>query len=427
MGVPYSNKDMVSSVIAMTADRIAYDNARKDFEKGIISKDNLQDFTYIAHHYVPKAKTKVLETLDSGKASSGTGSVLETKHLLTESAGAEINAMVSALNGVPVRPATGGDPVRNPNVLPMGRNMYSVNAEATPAKDAWNAGVTLAENTVKNYLSSHGEYPRKVSYTFWAGEFISSEGATIAQALRMLGVEPIWDEQGRVMDLKLTPSEELGRPRINIMVQVSGQLRDIAGSRLKMLTDAVKLAAEADDDKYPNYVAEGSLRQEKELVEKGESPKRARGLANMRIFGPVNSGYGSGMLAYTENSGEWDNSQELVDGYLNNMCAMYGDDDNWGQMDKNLLNAAITDTDLIVQPRQSNTWGPISLNHVYEFTGSLSLAATAQNGKSPDAVMADYRNPYLPRIQKTKEAVAVESRATILNPQFIAERMKGDH
>lgn len=280
MGVPYSNKDMVSSVIAMTADRIAYDNARKDFEKGIISKDNLQDFTYIAHHYVPKAKTKVLETLNSGKASSVTGSVLETKHLLTESAGAEINAMVSALNGVPVRPAPGGDPVRNPNVLPMGRNMYNVNAEATPGKDAWNTGVTLAENTVKNYLSSHGEYPRKVSYTFWAGEFISSEGASIAHALRMLGVEPIWDEQGRVMDLKLTPSEELGRPRINIMVQVSGQLRDIAGSRLKMLTDAVKLGQKRMTTNIPTMWRKVRFARKRNSWKKGSRPNAPE---NLRI------------------------------------------------------------------------------------------------------------------------------------------------
>ena len=83
-------------------------------------------------------------------------------------------------------PAPGGDPVLNPNVLPMGRNMYSINAEATPGPKAWNDGVALAEQTLKNYFEKHGEYPKKVSYTFWAGEFISSQGATVAQAMRML-------------------------------------------------------------------------------------------------------------------------------------------------------------------------------------------------------------------------------------------------
>lgn len=427
MGEPYSPTDMITTVLAITADELAYKRAKKDFERGLISKESLQDFTYISHHYLPDAKRYLSQVL-SGKVQNpqdGGEIALEVRRLLTESAGAELDAMVNALSGIPVRPAPGGDPVLNRNVLPMGRNMYSINAETTPGPQAWDKGVALAEETLSNYREKHGEYPKKVSYTFWAGEFISSQGATIAQALRMLGVEPIRDDQGRVMDLKLTPSKELGRPRINILVQVSGQLRDIASSRLKMITDAVRLASEAQDDLYPNYVADGSIEQEKRLIDKGESPQRARELSKMRVFGPVNSGYSTGMLRYTESSGEWEERSELADGYLNNMCAMYGDDENWGAINRNVLEAGISGTDVIVQPRQSNTWGPISLDHVYEFTGALSLAAKNINGKEPDAVMADYRNSYLPKLQDTKEAIAVETRATILNPDFIKERMKG--
>ncbi|MDE7345496.1 MAG: cobaltochelatase subunit CobN, partial [Muribaculaceae bacterium] len=427
MGEPYSSEDMTTSVLAITADRLAYGRAKKDFEKGKISKESLQDFTFISHHYLPEARKHLSQVLAGNiPESRNDDDALEVRRLLKASAGAEIDAMVNALNGIPVRPAPGGDPVLNSNVLPMGRNMYSINAEATPGPQAWEKGTALAEQTLSDYLKKHGEYPKKVSYTFWAGEFISSQGATVAQALRMLGVEPIRDEQGRVMDLRLIPSEELGRPRINILVQVSGQLRDIASSRLKMITDAVKLASDAKDDLYPNYVADGSIEQEKALIDKGESPKRARELSRMRVFGPVNSGYSTGMLRYTENSGEWDDRSELADGYLNNMCAMYGDDENWGTINKNALESGISGTDIIVQPRQSNTWGPISLDHVYEFTGALSLAAKILGGKEPDAVMADYRNSYIPRLQDTKEAIAVETRATILNPDFIKERMKGD-
>ena len=121
------------------------------------------------------------------------------------------------------------------------------------------------------------------------------------------------------------------------------------------------------------------------------------------------------MLSYTEHSGEWDQTQDLVDGYLQNMCALYGDTAHWGTMDPSLFAAALQQTDVIVQPRQSNTWGPISLDHVYEFTGTLSLAATQLNGKEPEAIMADYRNVHLPRLQETKEAIALETRATLLN------------
>ena len=177
--------------------------------------------------------------------------------------------------------------------------MYSVNAETTPNPRAWEDGKRLAEATLKQYTGKHGEYPRKVSYTFWAGEFITTEGATLAQVFWMLGVEPVRDGQGRVVDLRLVPSEELGRPRINVVVQVSGQLRDIAGSRLKLLTDAVR-------------VASGTVLQEKLLVEKGTSPKRAREMSVMRVFGPVNSGYSTGIMGYTEHSGSWEDEKEIA-------------------------------------------------------------------------------------------------------------------
>ena len=428
MGRPYSAGDMETTVLAIAADGLAYDRAKRDCEKGRIGKKDLLEHSFIAHHYLPKAREDIRRALCQGVATDeeGISSALRYRNLLQCSAGAEMDAMIGLLSGVPVRPAPGGDPVVNPNVLPMGRNMYSINVESTPDAEAWRKGVGLAEKTLEDYRRIHGEYPRKVAYTFWAGEFITSGGATVAQALRMLGVEPVRDSQGRVVDLKLTPSGELGRPRIDVMVQVSGQLRDIAGARLKMVTDAVALAAGAEDDEYPNYVAEGTRRQEKTLVDKGESPRRAKQLATMRVFGPLNSGYSTGMLAYTEKSGEWESADELADGYLNNMSAMYGDNDNWGTADKNALESALGGSDVIVQPRQSNTWGPISLDHVYEFTGSMSLAAEKTGGKRPDAVMADYRNPYVPRIQATKVAVAVETRATILNREFIRQRMKGD-
>ena len=304
--------------------------------------------------------------------------------------------------------------------------MYSINAEATPNPQAWEDGKRLAEETLQQYLAQHGSYPHKVSYTFWAGEFIATEGATLAQAFWMLGVEPMRDRQGRVVDLRLVPGEELGRPRINVLVQVSGQLRDIAGSRLRLLTDAVKLAAEAPEEGgWPNYVASGTQAQEKTLLEKGLSPARARELSTMRVFGPLNSGYSTGMLGFIESSGSWDDEKEIADGFLNNMGAAYGDDANWAAFEPGLLSAALQETDVVIQPRQSNTWGPMSLDHVYEFTGGLSLAVRQVTGKEPAAFFADYRNRYNRRLQGALEAVAVETRATILNPVFIQERMKG--
>lgn len=347
------------------------------------------------------------------------------KQLLTVSTQAEINNMVRALNGGTIAPAPGGDPILNDNVLPTGRNMFSINPDNTPDPQAWEDGKRLAEQTIAKYRQEHGEYPRKVSYTFWAGEFIATGGATIAQALWMLGVEPERDSQGRIGALRLVPAKDLGRPRINVMIQISGQLRDIADSRLKLITEAIQMASAAEKEDS-NYVREGTLAQEKELIEKGIAPQRARELSTLRVFGPVNNGYSTGMMNYIERSGSWSDKSELVDGYLNNMCAAYGDEAHWGMAQRELFAAALQETDVTIQPRQSNTWGPISLDHVYEFTGGLSMAVKALTGKEPDALMADYRNRQNRRIQGVKEAIDIEVRTTLLNPNFVRERMKGD-
>ena len=347
------------------------------------------------------------------------------RQLLLASTQAEMDNMVRALSGGTVAPAPGGDPVMNDNVLPTGRNMFSINPDNTPDPQAWEDGRRLAEQTLDAYRRKHdGQWPRKVSYTFWAGEFIASGGATIAQALWMLGVEPVRDSQGRIGQLRLVPAAVLGRPRINVVVQVSGQLRDIADSRLKLITEAIQMASAAEGDS--NFVHEGTLAQERELIERGVSPQQARELATLRVFGPVNNGYSTGMMNFIERSEKWQSADELTDQYLNNMCAAYGDERHWGMMQKELFAAALQQTDVLVQPRQSNTWGPLSLDHVYEFTGGLSMVVRRLTGREPDALMADYRNPRRRRMQGLKEAIDIEARTTILNPNFIRERMKGD-
>ena len=136
----------------------------------------------------------------------------------------------------------------------------------------------------------------------------------------MLGVEPERDSQGRIGQLRLVPAAALGRPRINVVVQVSGQLRDIADSRLKLITEAIRMASAAEGDS--NFVSEGTLAQEKELIERGVSPQQARELATLRVFGPVNNGYSTGMMNFIERSEKWTSTDELTDQYLNNMCVV---------------------------------------------------------------------------------------------------------
>ena len=348
------------------------------------------------------------------------------KNALLTSPEEELASLMNALKGGYTTPTPGGDPIANPNTLPTGRNMYAINAEATPTESAWEKGIALAKQTIDTYKQRHNDsIPRKVSYTLWSSEFIETRGATIAQVLYMLGVEPVRDAFGRVSDLKLIPSAELGRPRIDVVVQTSGQLRDLAASRLFLINRAVEMAAGAKDDKYENQVATSVIEAERVLTEKGLSPKDAREISTFRIFGGINGMYGTGIQEMVESGDRWENESELATTYLNNMGAYYGSEKNWEVFQKFAFEAALTRTDVVVQPRQSNTWGALSLDHVYEFMGGMNLAVRNVTGKDPDAYLSDYRNRNNMKMQELKEAVGVESRTTILNPVYIKEKMKG--
>ena len=338
----------------------------------------------------------------------------------------EMSSLMNALNGGFTAPSPGGDLIVNPNTLPTGRNLFSINVENTPSEDAWEKAKELCDNTIKMYRERHkGEYPRKVSYTLWSSEFIETEGATIAQILYMLGVEPVRDAFGRVTDLRLIPSKQLGRPRIDVVVQTSGQLRDLAASRLFLINKAIEMAANAKGDKYDNLVKAGVTESERVLVEKGMSPKEAREVSMYRVFGGVNGNYGTGIQEMVTAGDRWDKESQIAEVYMNNMGAYYGDEKNWETFRKAAFEAALTRTDVVVQPRQSNTWGALSLDHVYEFMGGMNLAVRNVTGKDPDAYLADYRNHSNMRMQEVKEAIGIESRTTIFNPAYIKEKMKG--
>ena len=347
------------------------------------------------------------------------------RRALEQSPEAELSSLVNALNGGYTAPSPGGDPIANPNTLPTGRNLYAVNAEATPSERAWERGRELADETIRMYRERHHDsLPRKVSYTLWSGEFIETEGATLAQVFYMLGVEPVRDVFGRVSDLRLIPSEELGRPRIDVVVQTSGQLRDLAASRLFLISRAVEMAAAAKDDRYENFVTRGVVDAEQALIDKGLSPREAREISTRRVFGGVNGNYGTGITGMVQSGDRWENSSEIAAVYLQNMGAYYGSEQAWEQVQQYALEAALTNTDAVVQPRQSNTWGALSLDHVYEFMGGMNLAVRNVTGREPDAYLSDYRNRNRVRMQELKEAIGVESRTTIFNPNYIREKMQ---
>ncbi len=418
-----ASKD-ASSMLALAKKMGASDEALKKMEKAMgtmmggssqknSSKEKEQDSLLASQRDVDMA-------LAINELETAVKNVYKYKELLVQSPKKELESLINALNSGYTSPSPGGDVIANPNTLPTGRNLFAINTEETPSEQAWEKGVALAKETIENYQKTHnGEYPRKVSYTLWSGEFIQTSGATLAQVLYMLGVEPIRDRYGRVTDLSLIPEEELNRPRIDVVVQTSGQLRDLAASRLFLISKAVRMAENAPKGKFSNMVKEGVDSSERYLIDKGVSPKKARQMAEFRVFGGLQGGYGTGIQQMVEKGDSWTDEKEIAQTYLNNMGAYYGDEDLWEDFSQDVFAAALTNTDVVVQPRQSNSWGALSLDHVYEFMGGINLAVREVTGKDPEAYFSDYRNRNNFRLQSSKDAINVEARTKLLNPEFI--------
>lgn len=352
--------------------------------------------------------------------------VSKNRQNLKQSTTAEQKALLNALSGGYTSPSSAGDPIVNNLSTPTGRNFYGINPETTPSTGAWKIGQRLAQNILDRELEANGKYPEKISFTLWSSDFISSEGATVAQILWLLGVEPLRDGFGYIRSLRLIPADQLSRPRIDVVVQTSGQLRDIAASRLELINRAIMMAAE--DQSANNYVAKGAKDAERILISKGFSPVQARQLSTQRIFGGAGGDYGTGIMGMVEQGDSWESRDQIAKRYIQNMSALYssnGSSDEWGAVYEGVFEAALLNTSVVIQPRSSNTWGPLSLDHVYEFMGGLSLAVEHVTGSDPTAYFNDFRNSSRAKVQELKESIGVEASSTIFNPKYIKEKLNG--
>ena len=337
---------------------------------------------------------------------------------LRDSIPAELDAQMTALGGGYVKPSSGGDAIINPNAVPTGCNMGSIDMEQTPTIESYKIAQKLTDQIIEDYRTSNtGEYPRRIACTFWGGESIRTRGVVLAQALYLMGLKPRRDSRGVVYDVEVIPSEELGRPRIDILAQTSGQFRDAAGSRIELLDKAVVLVASLPDEPYPNFVKLNTQETELMLKKQGHSAAAARDYATARIFGSPTGNYGTGIMGAVKWS-EVEDAGRVADQYLRNMNGMYRSGKVWGVSVQGLLETQLKGTDLMLQSRSSNTWGPLSLDHVFEFN-TLALAVREKTGKDPNVWFSDLRNGSRPRATTAVGAIREEARTTMWNPKFI--------
>ncbi|WP_341644419.1 cobaltochelatase subunit CobN [Thauera sp. SDU_THAU2] len=330
----------------------------------------------------------------------------------------ENEALLAGLAGRFVQPGAGGDPVRNPEVS-SGRNLYAFEADKIPARAAYESAATAYAQLVDAFRAENkGEWPQKIAFSLWSSEAIRHLGITEAQILHALGLRPVWDAGGRVIALEIIPAAELGRPRSDVVVQVTGVYRDQFDGFMRLLDDALTRLAELDE--VDNPIAANNRRIAAALHQQGMSADGAIAAARYRIFGNAPGEYGTGVPHLALASTEWDDDAALAEQFLSSSRHAYGSQ-GWGTAaaQGNLLAEQLRGTQLAVMSRSSNLHGVLSTDHPFEFLGGLSAAVRHLDGRPPQLLISDLRSSEV-RTAGLSRFLADELRTRYLNPQWIA-------
>lgn len=335
----------------------------------------------------------------------------------------EMEALLNGLAGGFVAPGSGGDPIRNPDV-PSGRNLYAFEPDKIPTQAAFEAGGKALAQLIEAYRSDHhGETPRKLAFSLWSSETMRHLGIQESEVLHALGLKPVWDKGGRVVALDIIPRSELGRPRIDTVLQVTSVYRDQFDGFMRLLADAIARLATLDEPDNP--VALDAKTVAAKLIAQGQAPDRAGALASLRIFGNAPGDYGTNLPGATLKSTSWTTDAPLADAYLDRMQYAYGGKD-WGtRIDGgNLLAEQLHGVQAAILSRSSKLYGLLSTEHPFEYLGGLALAIRRLDGKSPSLYISDLRDQD-PRTTPASRFLADEMRTRTLNPHWI-EGMKAE-
>ena len=326
--------------------------------------------------------------------------------------GAEIDQVLAALDGRYIAAGPSGSPLRGlVNVLPTGRNFYSVDPKAMPSRLAWETGVGLADSLLERYRADYGDWPRSVGLSAWGTSAMRTSGDDIAEILALLGVRPVWDEASRrVVDLEVIPLAELGRPRIDVTVRISGFFRDAFPHVVTMLDDAVRLVAALDEPDDLNFVRAHA---HADLVEHGDERR-----ATTRIFGSKPGTYGAGLLQLID-SRNWRDHADLAEVYTAWGGFAYGRgldgrqaaDDMRHQYRRIMVAAKNTDC------REHDI---ADSDDYFQYHGGMVATVRALTGQAPAAYIGDNTRPDAVRTRTLSEETNRVFRSRVVNPRWMA-------
>ncbi len=323
----------------------------------------------------------------------------------------EVEGLLRALRGGYVPPSPGSDIVRNPAVVPTGRNIYGLDPFNVPSAVAQQAGNQIARDMLARIEGEQGALPETVAVVLWGIDNLKSGGEGIAQVLALLGARMVRDELGKAADVELIPLEELGRPRIDVVVTVSGIFRDLLHHQMVLLDRAAHLAASAEEPPEQNFVRKHALAQAAEL---GVSLDEAA----TRIFANAPGSYGAN-VNFLVDSGTWDDEQQLSDAFLSRKSFSFRPDGAGGEWreSRGIMERALSTVDATFQNIDSFEVGISDIDYYYESLGGVTKSVELLRGKKPPVLVADAVSSS-ERLSSLEQMVRLETRAKLLNPKW---------
>ncbi|MER7786175.1 cobaltochelatase subunit CobN [Streptomyces albidoflavus] len=323
----------------------------------------------------------------------------------------ELDHAVHALNGGFVPAGPSGSPLRGlVNVLPTGRNFYSVDPKAVPSRLAWETGQALADSLLERYRADHGDWPVSVGLSLWGTSAMRTSGDDVAEALALLGVRPVWDDASRrVTGLEAVPLEELGRPRVDVTLRISGFFRDAFPHTIGLLDDAVRLVAGLDEPDKDNHVAAHARA---DLAQHGDERR-----ATTRIFGSRPGTYGAGLLQLID-SRDWRTDADLAEVYTVWGGYAYGRELE-GREARAEMESAYRRIAVAAKNTDTREHDIADSDDYFQYHGGMVAAVRALKGTAPEAYIGDSTRPETVRTRTLVEETSRVFRVRVVNPKWI--------
>ena len=321
----------------------------------------------------------------------------------------EVSAILRALDAKYIRPAPGGDILRTPAVLPTGRNIHGFDPFRIPSAMAVRDGKVQAQLLIDRHCADGNPLPESIAMVLWGSDNLKNEGTPIAQALALMGAMPRFDTYGRIAGASLIPLEELGRPRIDVIMTLSGIFRDLMPLQIKLLAEAAFLAASADEPLEMNWIRKHALAYQQEHGCTLET-------ASLRVYGNAEGAYGSNVNNLVESS-RWEDESELAETYKRRKGFAYGRTGRAVQQTA-LMQTALADVELTYQNLDSLELGVTTVDNYFDTLGGITQAVkVAKGGKTPPVYIGDQTKGNA-AVRSLKEQVSIETRTRMLNPKW---------